>query len=268
LAIDMRLEAALLSGLFSGRLCSALGSGVEAAHALHHRHADVNEHMRREAEALVHQYEKRNDVFNAPGGVWPTVVVPAGFTLAGGVMLTPASTPTATATLRATTTPSTALAQQSATAQMAAEKSVNSTQWTAEAEQACMSAVMDLKGKSSNPAGLAVCYNVAYLDNQKGVFEAELRMYNVCAPTGDFVGIAPSNMMVTLSYQGATIQQSDGQIPVKRGLVERQMLTTPSGVAMGPSGSMPGGIMMPVEVAVRQYVGQVNKDLIAQGVNL
>jgi hypothetical protein len=224
--------------------------------------------MRREADAVVHQRERRNDVFNAPGGVWPTVVVPAGFTLAGGVMITPASTATKTANIPATATPSTALAAQSGLAQAAAAKSVNTTQWSAEAEQSCMTAVMNLKGKSSNPAGLAVCYNVPYLDEQKGVFEAELRMYNVCAPTNDFVGVAPSDMMVTLSYQGATIQQSNGQVPVKRDLIERQLLTAPSGVAMGPSGSMPGGIMMPVEVAVRQYVGQVNKDLMAQGVNL
>jgi hypothetical protein len=264
----MRLEAASLSVLFSGQLCLALGSGFEAAHALHHRHADFHEQLRREADAVVHQREKRNGVFNAPGGVWPTVVIPAGFTLAGGVMITPATTPTKTASIPATATPTSALAQQSGSAQGAAAKSVNTTQWTQEVEKSCMTAVMDLKGKSSNPAGLAVCYNVPYLDEQKGVFEAELRMYNVCAPTGDFVGVAPSDMMVTLSYQGATIQQSSGQAAVKRELVERQMLTTPSGVALGPSGSMPNGIMMPIEVAVRQYSGQVNKDLVAQGMNL
>lgn len=217
---------------------------------------------------MLHMREKRHDVFGAPGGNWPTVVVPAGFTLAGGVMLTPASTPTLTGTVASAATPASAVATASGAAQVAAAKSVNTTSWTTEADTACMSAVMNLKGNSSNPAGLAVCYNVPYLDQQKGVFEAELRMYNICAPTGDFVGVAPADMMVTLSYGGATIQQSNA-MPAKRGLVARQMLSTPTGgVAIQAPGSMPNGIMMPIEVAVRQYVGQVNADVLVQGMNL
>lgn len=230
------------------------------------RDADLalHEHMRREAEVVNHEFEKRNDVFNAPGGVWPTVVVPAGFTLAGGVMLTAEATATPTQTISASGTAAAAIQSQAA-----ADAARNVSSWEVQAQMSCMTAVMSLKGKSSNNAGLAVCYNVPYLDEQKGVFEAELRMFNICSPTNEFVGVAPSDMMVTLSYTGATIQQSNGQIPVKkRSLVERQMLTTPDGVVPGGiSGSMPNGIMMPIEVAVRMYVGQVNKDLMDAGVN-
>lgn len=267
----MRLETVLLGGLsFAGQLCSA-SSGFEVPHGLHHRrHADFHQHLRREADAAVHQHEKRNDVFNAPGGLWPTVVVPAGYTLAGGVQITPASVASNAFRSTATPTPTSVLAQQSGAAVAAAAASVNTTQWNTEAEKACMSAVMNLKGKASNPAGLAVCYNVPYLDQDKGVFEAELRMYNISAASGDLVGITPAQMMVTLEYSGATIQKSDGQTPIKRHLVERQMLSAPTGVAMvgGPSGAMPGGIMMPTEIAIRQYVGQINKDLMKPGMNL
>lgn len=273
----MRLEAAWFGGLFLGQVCSAIGSGIEGVQALHRRHVDVHnhmrrdadaalhEHMRREADVVNHEFAKRDDVFNAPGGVWPTVVVPAGFTLAGGVMLTAEATPTPT---QAKSTTGTAVA--AIQPQAAADAASNATSWEMQAQMSCMTAVMSLKGKSSNPAGLAVCYNVPYLDEQKGVFEAELRMFNICSPLDEFVGIAPSDMLVTLSYTGATIQQSNGQAPVKkRSLVERQMLTTPGGIVPGGiSGSMPNGIMMPIEVAVRMYVGQVNKDLMEAGVNM
>lgn len=275
----MRHEAAWLGGLFIfGQVCSAIGSGIEAVQVIHRRHVDVHqhmrrdadaalhEHMRREAEVVNHEFAKRNDVFNAPGGVWPTVVVPAGFTLAGGVMLTAQSTTTATSSIAASGTAAVAIQ-----AQVAKEAVQNATSWEMQAQMSCMTAVMSLKGKSSNPAGLAVCYNVPYLDEQKGVFEAELRMFNICSPSAEFVGVAPSDMLVTLAYTGATIQASPGgsQIPVKRSLVERQMLTTPDGVVPGGiSGSMPDGIMMPIEVAVRMYVGQVNKDLMDAGVNI
>jgi len=135
-----------------------------------------------------------------------------------------------------------------------------------------MQAVMDLKGKASNPAGLAVCYNVPYLDMTKGVFEAELRIYNISAPSGDFNGVTPAMMSVTLQYSGATIQKSNGSLPVKRDLVElverQAQMSTPTGTAMPPSGAMPNGIMMPSEVAIRKYVGQVNKALMTPGMNL
>jgi len=265
----MRLEAALLSGFSLGQLCLA-SNGFEAAHGLHHRrHADFHQQMRRDADAAVHQHQKRGDILNV--GVWPTVVVPAGFTLAGGVQITPASVASNVFNSPASPTPTSVLAQQSGAAVAAAAASVNTTTWNAEAEKSCMNAVMALKGKATNPAGLAVCYNVPYLDQSKGVFEAELRMYNISAPTGEFVGVTPAMMMVTLQYAGAIIQQSNGQTPVKkRHLVERQMISTPTGVAMagGLTGAMPAGIMMPTEIAIRQYVGQINKDLMVQGMNL
>jgi len=265
----MRLEAAIYSGLLiTGRLCSA--TSFDVGHGLHRRHADVHDRMRREADNVLHQREKRNDVFGAQNGVWPTVVVPPGFTLAAGVEITPI--PGASTTFAAVPTGSAAVAAASQPSENAVN--VDPTKWNAQAEQACMTSVMDLKGKASNPAGLAVCYNVPYLDEAKGTFEAELRMYNISMPSGDFVGITPAMMMVTLQYQGATIQASNGSLPVKRdliNLVERQMqgnMATPTGTAMPPSGAMPQGIMMPSEVAVRKYIGVINKGLMLPGMNL
>ncbi|RDI82710.1 hypothetical protein Vi05172_g7169 [Venturia inaequalis] len=266
----MRLEAAVYSSLLiSGRLCEAIS--FEVGHGLHRRYADFHDRMRRDADSVLHQREKRNDVFGAQNGAWPTVVVPPGFTLAAGVQMT--SIPDATNTFVAvpTGTSIAAVPQQSANTATA-----DPTKWNSQAEQACMTSVMNLKGKSSNPAGLAVCYNVPYLDEAKGTFEAELRMYNISMPLGEFMGITPAMMLVTLQYQGATIQTSNGTLPVKRDLielVERQVqvdnnVATPTGTALPPSGAVPQGIMMPAEVAVRKYVGVVNKALLVPGMNL
>jgi hypothetical protein len=275
----MRLEAALLGGLFIiGRFWTTSANGFEIVHGLHRRHANLHEQMRRDANDAVHQREKRNDVFGPTRGIWPTVVVPPGFTLAAGVEITaiPGVTNTFVNGSPAQVTP--APSQGVATPvpqQAAAPASISPAEWNAQADQACMTSVMNLRGKATNPAGLAVCYNVPYLDQNKGVFEAELRLYNISATSGDFAGVTPAMMMVTLQYQGATIQRSNGVLPVKRDiieLVERQMdmasVSTPTGTAMPPSGAMPNGILMPSEVAIRKYVGQVNKALMTPGMNL
>jgi len=119
--------------------------------------------------------------------------------------------------------------------------------------------VTKLQNRASNPAGLAVCYNVPYLDQNKGTFEAEIRMYTIAAPVDPFVGVTPAMMMVTLQYQGATIQKSDGVLPVKRSLGKRQTAAMPVPTA---------GITVPMRIAVRSYVGQVNKALMTPGMNI
>jgi hypothetical protein len=269
----MRLEAALAAGLFIiGASCSAGPDG-----ALHHRrHADVHEQMRRDAEAAAekHQRQKRVDVFGVPGGVWPTVAVPPGFTLAGGIEITPI--PGMPTTLAASVT-----AAAAAAVPTVANGSIDATAWNNKAETACVGAMQNLTGNAGNPSGLAVCYNVPYLDPTKGTFEAELRMYNISAPTDGFVGITPDMMMVTLQYAGAIIQATnDSALPVKRDLVDhyaqkRQQasatlsaMTTGSGLAATAAGTMAGGVAMPTEVAIRKYLGVINSNLLTPGMNV
>jgi len=170
------------------------------------------------------------------------VVVPAGYTLAAGVQLTPL--PDLALGIETSVGPASAAATAAPVSDPA--------KWNTEAEKKCQDAVGKLAGKPTNPAGLAVCYNVPFLDQKRGVFEAELRIYNISTPTDPFLGVTPATMNVTLQYQGATIQKSDGTLPVKRSLVERQA----------------DGIMMPVGIAIRKYVGQVNKALMSPGMNL
>lgn len=262
----MRLEAAILGGLFViGGLCGAAPDGMLGQ--LHRRHADVHDRMRRNADAAVHENEKRTlstaDVFGRPSGVWPTVTVPTGFTLAAGVELTP---------LPGSPTPILALAATATGAPLLANGSIDTTTWDAEAETACMNAMDMLNGNASNPTGLVVCYNVPYLSQTNGTFEAELRIFNVSMPTGEWMDVTASDMMVTLQYQGATIQASNnGVVPVKRDVLldRRQMSSTSSMMSSSmATATSSGATITPSLVAVRTYVGEINQNLITPGMNM
>ena len=278
----MRLEAAFAAALFAVRAtCSPKGDAAILA-----RHADVNEQMRREADAAVQRHKRSVDVFGVPGGIWPTIAVPPGFTLAAGVQITPvAGMP------MVTSAPSAVAAAASAIPTLS-NGNIDAAAWNQKAQAACMAAMMALNGNAGNPSGIAVCYNVPYLDEERGLFEAELRMYNISAPTGAFVGVNAAEMEITLQYAGATIQATNSSnLPVKRDLInyhyeKRQLSGLPANFG-GPSSSttsttptsmavaMPTGMGMPVtggaipgEVAIRKYVGAINANLLKAGMNM
>lgn len=261
----MRLEAALVGGLFvMGGLCNP---SPDVDGYLHRRHVEIHEKMRREADAAIHQHAKRTlstaDVFGQPGGVWPTMTVPSGFTLAAGVALTP---------VPGISTPTLALAATATAAPLLSNGSIDTTQWDTSASAACMNAINLLSGNASNPTGLVACYNVPYLNQTNGTFEAELRIFNVSVPTDQWVGVTASEMMVELNFQDATIQASNGLVPEKRDvdsppLLRRQMATTSSAMATATATSS-GAMMTPSQAAVRTYVGQIYQNLLTPGMNM
>jgi hypothetical protein len=126
--------------------------------------------------------------------------------------------------------------------------------WEEQTKAACGSALTVLNGQASNPSGIAVCYNLPFLDNQTGIFQAELRMYNVSAPINPWVGVSAGDVSMALSYLGATVQNTNGTFakrdivdisfpPIKaRSLVERQAAA-------------------PQELKVLMYVGKINSNL-------
>jgi len=260
----MRLEVALIGAVFvAGGVCGPSPDGVLAAR--HRRHANAHDQLRRDADAALHQNAKRTlptaDVFGRPGGVWPTVTVPSGYTLAAGVELTPVPGQP-TVSLAAVATGGAALL---------ANGSIDNTQWDAEAETACVNAMDGLNGNAGNPTGLVVCYNIPYLNTQNGTFEAELRIFNVSQPTGDWVGITAAQMMVTLEYAGATISATDSNGPVKRGLAKalRPLLRKRQATSTSTSTSTSSGATTtPSEVATRTYIGEINSNLFTPGMNV
>ncbi|EDU48001.1 hypothetical protein PtrSN002B_005980 [Pyrenophora tritici-repentis] len=88
----------------------------------------------------------------------------------------------------------------------------NLVKWEEQTKAACMATLANLNGQASNPSGIAVCYNLPFLDSKTGVFQAELRMYNVSAPINPWLGVTAADVSMTLSYLGATVQNMQGNV--------------------------------------------------------
>ena len=76
--------------------------------------------------------------------------------------------------------------------------------WARETTVKCISKLRNVT-RASNPSGIAVCYNLPFLSTKSGVFAADLRLYQVSAPEGDWVS-ASGDIDVSLVYKGAAVQ--------------------------------------------------------------
>lgn len=85
---------------------------------------------------------------------------------------------------------------------------VDLAKWDMETSVACNEALSQLN-VASNPSGTAICYNLPALDNTTGIFEADLRLYQLSVPSGEFAGIPPENIQVGLIYRGAAVSPVD-----------------------------------------------------------
>ncbi|ORY18511.1 hypothetical protein BCR34DRAFT_473149 [Clohesyomyces aquaticus] len=128
--------------------------------------------------------------------------------------------------------------------------------WETQTQQACMTALTQLNGQASNPSGIAVCYNLPFLDNVTGIFQAELRMYNISAPIDPWVGVTAADVTMTLSYLGATVQAMNSTI------FKREDVTWPPIVRDGLLVErQAGSSAAPQELKVLNYVGRINSNL-------
>ncbi|KAE8451620.1 hypothetical protein EG329_003077 [Mollisiaceae sp. DMI_Dod_QoI] len=131
---------------------------------------------------------------------------------------------------------------------------INVTEWDAQTQAACTTSLEALNGVASNPSGMAVCYNLPYLDNSTGVFEADLRLFMIAAPTGTFTNIASSNVQVGLVYNGATVSAVNSSSLKRRSDVSgTSLISWPRGIDKRAA---------PTLVQSYAFVGQVNKDLL------
>lgn len=101
--------------------------------------------------------------------------------------------------------------------------SLNLDAWDAQAAAACTSALSKLE-IASNPSGTCICYNIPSLDTTTGKFEADLRLFKISEPTGDFAGIPPQNIQVGLSYQAASVSPVKASSVNSRSLVLEPLL--------------------------------------------
>ena len=82
---------------------------------------------------------------------------------------------------------------------------VKSADWDDQTESACSTALIALHGVATNPSGIAACYNIPSLDSSTGIFEVDLRLYRISAPTNGWLKLDPSSAGVGLTYMNATV---------------------------------------------------------------
>lgn len=132
--------------------------------------------------------------------------------------------------------------------------SMNVTQWDEATTAACTTSLEALNGRPSNPSGMAVCYNLPFLNETTGIFQADLRLYTVGPPSGDFANIASQNVNVGLSYNGATVQAINATTMTKRD--EESLISWPRAELEKRQANIP-------QLAqAYAFVGQVNRELL------
>ncbi|KAH7052000.1 hypothetical protein B0J12DRAFT_710254 [Macrophomina phaseolina] len=143
----------------------------------------------------------------------------------------------------------------------ASNGTVDIQQWNTQTKAACDAAMVGLAMQPDNPSGLAVCYNIPFFNNRTGVFEAELRMYNMTPPFDPWTGVTAADISMTLSYQSATVQaaNSSNAPPSKRDLDSTLAWPPIKEDSLARRQSSPGG---PQEIKVLMYVGQVNQNIL------
>ncbi len=88
--------------------------------------------------------------------------------------------------------------------------SIDQGQLDATISAACNTALGPIKSVQ-NEAGLLGCYNIPFLNTNTGVFEADLRLYQLSQPSGAFAAVKSTEISVQLSYPNAafsTLPQS------------------------------------------------------------
>ena len=138
----------------------------------------------------------------------------------------------------------------------------NVSDWNTQTEAACTQALNLLNGQATNPSGLAVCYNLPYVNNSTGVFKADLRLFNVSAPTGAFANIPNQDVQVGLNYQGATVSAVNMSTLMARS-EGVSLISWPRAIQKRQSTNTTGTLNLIQSYA---FVGQMNKEYI--GINM
>jgi hypothetical protein len=151
-----------------------------------------------------------------------------------------------------------AVVERSVEPRQSTATALKATAWNAEATAACISALTNLNGVASNPAGMAVCYNLPFLDNTTGTFEADLRLYMIGQPTGDFTGVPSQNVTVGLQYANASAETIDPNELMRRNL-EFSLLSRP---IKARDGAVKRQAMVPVMIQMYALKGQIDQNLL------
>lgn len=137
--------------------------------------------------------------------------------------------------------------------------SINMEAWNNAANTACREALRSLS-LASNPSGACVCYNLPALNNVTGAFEADLRLFQLNEPTGDFAGITQDKIEVGLTYRGASVSPIDA--------AEASRAVAPGGIAARQDNA--GNVTDDSLRLLQSYlfVGQIDKEAMEGGITM
>jgi hypothetical protein len=135
----------------------------------------------------------------------------------------------------------------------------NNTAWDAQTAAACNKSLAALNGKAEDPSGMAVCYNLPFLDNSTGVFQADLRLYRISPPTAEWTGVSDQAVKVGISYAGASVSSSMANLSKRAALALSWMPSRIMGKRQAPAA--------PQMLETFKYVGQIEKDLMSAALN-
>ncbi|KAL2037549.1 hypothetical protein N7G274_009661 [Stereocaulon virgatum] len=105
----------------------------------------------------------------------------------------------------------------------AAEIGISSEEdWSSLVDVACSKALTLSEGHASNPSSVSLCYNVRTFESVKGTFEAELRLYRIAAPRGDWMRLNGKGIEVGVEFNQALVTMI-GRRSGKRGIATVEM---------------------------------------------
>lgn len=82
--------------------------------------------------------------------------------------------------------------------------SLNMTVFSSATNDACRSALASMP-RASNPSGMSICFNLPSLNTQNGGFEADLRLYRVSQPRGQWAQVDINQIDVNVGFPNARV---------------------------------------------------------------
>lgn len=109
--------------------------------------------------------------------------------------------------------------------------SIDMAKWDSDTSAACMKALSQITA-ATNPSGTSVCYNLMSLDSTPGSgrFMADMRLFLVSAPSGEFSGVSPTDVAARVAFAGASVMlvSNTASNNTAQKLMGRQSITAPT----------------------------------------
>ena len=126
-------------------------------------------------------------------------------------------------------------------------------------DAACMSSLMSLNGQPASATGISVCYTLVYFNNSTGAFEADVRLYRISPPTGQWASLVQTSASVGLVYPNASVADGTGGMTGRR-LIRRQLLSSSEGHLIARADALK-------RIAAMIFVGQLDSSMLTQAAN-